>query len=322
VIELRAFESFEYPEWEKLVARLGGNPLHLPQIHLAQRAKKDFRYLVFRKGYAAVACAPSLVTTPRLHRTRGKARILELPTAPALAKCPPATRQEIYRSLIAGCRDLDCQRLTIGHIWGDNLEDVAPLANCITTRVTDFVVDLSPAWDDILARMHKGHRKNTRRAEKAGLTIRAETSPSALEQLRLVQLSSSERSASRGQGYAIRNPAYYRALHDRIYAPGLGEVLLAWQGDACVGALAYLHAGTKGVTVRSGCTPAGYESYAMYRLQSELLKRARERGILTLNIGGVPTAAESADHPLHGLYEFKLGFGGQPAHRTAAVLDL
>jgi hypothetical protein len=322
VIELQALERFPNPEWEQLVARLGGNPLHLPQIHLIERAERDLRFLVFREHDAEVACALALITTPRLHRLRGRARTLELPTAPTVATCPPATRQEVYRSLIEGCRTLDCRRLAIGHTWGDNLEDVAPLADCITDRVTDFVLDLSPPLDDILARMHKGHRKNTRRAEKLGLTIRAETTLSALEHLRQVQLTSSERSASRGHGFAIRDPAYYRTLHDRIYAPGIGEVLLAWRGDACIGALACLHSGAKGITVRSGCTPEGYESYAMYLLQSELLKRAKERGILTLNIGGVPAAAESADHPQHGLYEFKQGFGGQPALRTAAVMNL
>jgi len=83
-----------------------------------------------------------------------------------------------------------------------------------------------------------------------------------------------------------------------------------------------LHAGTKGVTVRSGCTPEGYESYAMYLLQTELLKRVKERGIVTLNIGGVPAAAEKPEHPQHGLYEFKQGFGGPPAIRTAAVMRI
>jgi hypothetical protein len=322
VITLQTLERFPYPEWEQLVESLGGNPLHLPQIHLVERGEKDLRFLVFREGDTAVACAPALVTTPRLHRLRGQPRTLELPTAPALATCPPATRQEIYRSLIDGCPALDCRRLAIGHTWGDNLEDIAPLADCITDRTTDFVLDLGPPWDDILAQMHKGHRKNARRAEKLGLTIRADATLSALEHLRQVQLTSSERSASRGQGFAIRDTAYYRKLHDGIYAPGIGEVLLAWKDKACIGALAYLHSGTKGVTVRSGCTHEGYASYAMYFLQTELLKRAKEQGILTLNIGGVPAAAESADHPQHGLYEFKLGFGGQPALRTAAVMKL
>lgn len=322
MITFRALERYAPPEWEQLVTRLGGHPLHLPQVHLVDRAAKDLRFLVLHEGESPVACAPALVTTPRWRRLRGKARTLELPTAPALTADSPAMRQEIYSRLIEGCRELDCRRLTIGHTWGDNLEDVAPLAEGITDRVTDFVLDLRPPWDEVLARLHKNHRKNSRRAEKLGLTIRADATLSALEHLREVQLTSSERSASRGQGFAIRDTAYYRALHERIYAPGLGEILLAWKEDRCVGALAYLRAGVKGVTVRSGCTREGYESYAMYLLQTELMKRAQEQGILTLNIGGVPAAAAGTDHPQHGLYEFKLGFGGPPALRTAAAIEI
>lgn len=320
--ELQAHESFQHQAWERLVAQLGGNPLHLPQVHLAGRAEKDLRFLVLGRAGAEVACAPAFVTTPRLHQLRSRPRTLELPTAPAMAPANPEARLAIYRSLIEGCRVLGCLRLTIGCAWGDNFKDVAPLSEHITETIADFVLDLGPRLEDLTAGMHKAHRKNIRRAEKLGLTIRAETSLSALEHLRHVQLASAERSASHGHGFAIRDTAYYRALHENVYGAGIGEVLLAFKGEACVGAIAYLHAGTKGITVRSGCTAEGYEAYAMYLLQSELLKRAKERGIEKLNLGGVPAEAEGEGHPQHGLYMFKKGFGGEQSLRTAAGLDL
>jgi hypothetical protein len=320
VVELQALEHFEHQAWERLVGRLGGNPLHLPEVHLGDRAERDLRFLVMSQADMNVACAAAFVSTPHLRPLRGRA--LELPTAPAMTANAREARQEIYLSVLEGCRSLGCQRLAIGHTWGDNLEDIAPLSAHITETIVDFVLDLTPPLDDVLAGMHKAHRKNTRRAEKVGLTVRAETSLPALEQLRQVQLASAERSATRGQGFGVRDSAYYRGLHERVYATGIGEVLLAFKGDACVAAIAYLHAGTKAITVRSGCTPEGYAAYAMYLLHAALMKRAKEGGIQELNLGGVLADAEREGHPQHGLYEFKQGFGGRRSLRTSAVMDL
>ncbi|MHC4180920.1 MAG: hypothetical protein ACYSWU_25770 [Planctomycetota bacterium] len=60
----------------------------------------------------------------------------------------------------------------------------------------------------------------------------------------------------------------------------------------------------------------------MYLLQFELLARLREQGVEEVNIGGVPADAANPDHPQHGLYCFKRGFGGTEHTRTAVSLDL
>jgi len=322
MLALRMLERVPDGSWRDLVERCGGHPLHLPQVHLGDRSEKGLRYLVFHRGQDEVACAPAFVSTPSLHRLRGRPRLLTLPTSPALAASAAAERQEIYGRLIEGCRAMGCRRLAVEHAWGDDLTDVPPLAASITIRVVEFVLDLQPPLDDLLAGMHKAHRKNIRRAEKLGLQVRAETSLTALEELRRLQQVSAGRSAERGSGFAVRDAAYYRRVHERVYGAGIGEVLLAYSGEACVGALAYLQAAGKGITVRSGCTSAGYESYAMYLLHHALLGRAKALGLRRLNLGGVPAEAEGESHPQHGLYEFKRGFGGIAQLRTAVEADL
>ena len=83
VVELQALEHFEPQAWERLVGRLGGNPLHLPQVHLADRAEKDLRFLVMSQTATNVACATAFLAAPRARPLHGRA--LELPTAPAMS---------------------------------------------------------------------------------------------------------------------------------------------------------------------------------------------------------------------------------------------
>lgn len=60
----------------------------------------------------------------------------------------------------------------------------------------------------------------------------------------------------------------------------------------------------------------------MYLLHDELIRRCLDQGIEELNIGGVPSDAAHADHAQSGLFEFKQGFGGQPAQRFALDIPL
>lgn len=319
---LRVVDPVAGSGWQQLVERCGGTPLHLPQVHMGDREERDLRLLAFERDGSPVACAPAFVSAPRLHRLRGGAKALELPTAPAIASADVAERTEIHQDLIAACRELGCWRLAVGHTWGECFEGRPPFGAHITERIVEFVLDVSGPLEELLAGMHKAHRKNVRRAERLGLTVRAESTLRALELLREVHQVAARRSEERGQGFAVRSAAYYRRIHERVYGAGIGEVLLAFQGEDCVGALAFLHGVGRGITVRSGCTSAGYEAYAMYLLEYRLLERAKELGLRELNLGGVPADAEEEGHPQHGLYEFKRGFGGRPELRTAVSLDL
>jgi hypothetical protein len=322
VVEIQIHQQFPQEDWRRLVEQCGGNPLHLPQVYLSDRPEKALRFLVFSRAGSRVACGPAFLNTPRLHSILRRRRTLQLPTSLAGAKRSQEEKQGTYEGLVDQCRAMGCRRLVIGHAWGDSFQDVAPLSGHITDTIVEFVLDLRPDLDTLLAGMHKVHRKNIRRAQKQGLTLRVESTLSALLHLRRLQLTSAERAASRGQGFAVQGVEYFRRVHDRVYSKGVGEVLLAFMGEECVGALAYLSSGTKGITVRSGCTSKGYDAYAMYLLQFALLERAKKKGLLEINLGGVPAEAEREDYPQHGLYEFKRGFGGQPHLRNAISMNV
>lgn len=94
-----------------------------------------------------------------------------------------------------------------------------------------------------------------------------------------------------------------------------------WEGDFVAG-LAYLWTKDRAITVRSGATARGYEKYATYFLQHQVLLRLKDSGIKQVNLGGVPHDAMEPQHPQHGLYCFKKGFGGKPSIRTSVDLDV
>jgi hypothetical protein len=321
MMELRALEAYPDGEWEALLEQCGGNPLHLPQVHLPSPAGIRPQYLLFDQAGSVVACGLALVGTRRRFRLFSPTRAFELVTPPASRGLAPQTRLEIYGTLLDHCRREGYHRLVIGHTWGDCLADVAPFAPHITDSYVEFVLNLEPSVDDILAGMHKNHRKNINRAQTRGLTVRLESSLPALLHLRQMQLASAERAASRQHGFAVPDEEFFRQVHEHVYSKGLGEVLLAFAQDECVGALAYLSRGTRGMTVRSGCTREGGDAYAMYLLHFALLKRAKEKGLLEMNHGGVPAEAEHPTHAQHGLYTFKTGFGGQQHIRSAVTLN-
>jgi lipid II:glycine glycyltransferase (peptidoglycan interpeptide bridge formation enzyme) len=170
--------------------------------------------------------------------------------------------------------------------------------------------------------MDRVHRKNIRRAERAGLEVAPEPSPEALLVLRSMQELAAERSRQKGGGFRIRSREYFMKLHTHVFSPGIGELWTARKNGEIVAALAYLGAAGRAMTVRSGSSAVGYETRAMYLLQHAVIRRVRERGFTELNLGGVPEAAAGEDHPEHGLYDFKKGFGGESRLRTGLTVDL
>jgi lipid II:glycine glycyltransferase (peptidoglycan interpeptide bridge formation enzyme) len=184
----------------------------------------------------------------------------------------------------------------------------------VSEVLVEFVLDLDRAPEAIEAGMHRVHRKNVRRATRDGVTVAPDSSLEGLLTLRSMQQSSSERSAQKGGGFTVRDRSFFERLHKTVYAPGRGELLFAYRDGKTLAGLAYVTGAGRSITVRSGSTPEGYALQAMYVLQSSVIDRARERGLRALNLGGVPEAAATPDHPQRGLYEFKRGWGGHETH--------
>jgi hypothetical protein len=320
-MQIQTFDASDHAGWEAQVRACGGNGLHMPGVYLPDHDPGTIRLLTFGQDGSTVACGLAIEAAPGLlGRLRGRERGILLPTAPAIADAAHA--EAVRDALFANARERGAARLRVQPGYGTWLGPDPSLARFRTESITEFVLDLTPGYDAVLAGMHKIHRKNIRRASRAGLEVVEDSSVEGLLRLRRMQLSSSERAEEKTEGFAVRDEEYFRRVHDHVYAPGLGTVLFVHLEEEAVAALAWLEAAGRILTVRSGSLPAGYESRAMYLLHDELIRRALDHGITELNIGGVPTDAAEKGHPQAGLYEFKQGFGGVAMQRHGLDIPL
>jgi lipid II:glycine glycyltransferase (peptidoglycan interpeptide bridge formation enzyme) len=73
---------------------------------------------------------------------------------------------------------------------------------------------------------------------------------------------------------------------------------------------------------RSASSRRGYETCSAYLIKHAALDLLRDEGVEVLNLSAVPAAASDSDHPQHGLFEFKAGFGGQSNIRTSVQIPI
>jgi lipid II:glycine glycyltransferase (peptidoglycan interpeptide bridge formation enzyme) len=189
------------------------------------------------------------------------------------------------------------------------------------------VVDLSGGEESVLPGMRQKTRYNVRLAEKRGVTVATFVGEASRRELpRWYRLY--EETAARDR-ITIHPMAYY----DGVFAAA-EEVARA---GAAVPTLALLLASHEedllgGVVLASwhGMTTYLYGAssnrkrnlMASYLLQWEGMRWAVARGDNAYDLFGIPPA-DDPSHPMHGLYRFKTGFGGEIIHRPGCWdLDL
>jgi lipid II:glycine glycyltransferase (peptidoglycan interpeptide bridge formation enzyme) len=167
------------------------------------------------------------------------------------------------------------------------------------------------ALDDdeaVLARMHKKTRYNVRLAERKGVNVE-KAGVEALDEWYALYRQTAERDK-----ISIHSLAYYRDLFD--FAPDLALWLARFEGKLLAGNVVLLHGRT--ATYLYGASSNEHRNLmAPYALQWAAMRDARERGATEYDLFGIPPTDDAA-HPMHGLYRFKTGFGGDRVHRPGA----
>jgi len=316
MIQMETSARVDDEEWERLVQACGGHPLHLPQIQDVDQADNERMHVVFQNGSQPVACA--LAYQSAGGRFRRRPRRLLLPASPALRADAGTDRALIFEKIIELAQSLRCKELIIQPQWGTQFEDMPLFSSHVSEILIESVLDTNRDLSAIEAGMHRIHRKNVRRAARDGVTVSPDPTLEGLLTLRSMQQVSSERSAKKGGGFAVRDRSFFERLHKSVYSSGRGELLMAMKDGKPLAGLAYVTGAGRAITVRSGSTPEGYALQAMYALQSRVIERVRERGLLELNLGGVPEVAATEGHAQRGLYDFKRGWGGTE-RRSAGI---
>jgi hypothetical protein len=321
-ITIREISATANSEWSRILEEVNGTPLHLPDPWLTDNNPEDISLIAMASDTQVAGAAIAIRQMHRILRFIPSANSILMPAPPAMADGIGDNREAAYQALLAYAKQKGYQSLVMEPRWGDDVSTIQCLAGCTSAEVTDFVMDLRPSLDQILSSMHKKHRKNIKTASEAGISCRQDSSIDGMMILQTMQAHSVERGRDRGNFFSCADEDYFRKAYPLVYQNGPGHLYLALRQGRPLAALAYLEFGKKAITVRSGSSPEGYETSAMYLLQYELVRNLKERGFEELNIGGVPLAASESGHPQHGLFDYKRYYGGHACMRSRVEMKL
>lgn len=160
----------------------------------------------------------------------------------------------------------------------------------------------------LFGRMHKKTRYNVRLAEKKGVSVE-KAGPEALADWYALYRQTAERDK-----ISIHTERYYRDLF--AHAPDLSLWLARHEGRLLAGNIVLVHGAT--ATYLYGASSNEHRNLmAPYALQGAAMRDARDRGAREYDLFGIPPT-DDPKHPMHGLYRFKTGFGGERIHRHGA----
>ncbi len=188
------------------------------------------------------------------------------------------------------------------------------------------IVPLTPDTDGLLGQMKQKTRYNIRLAGRKGVEVTAIsgedlTTDSASELERWYAL---YRETAARDGITIHPCSYYARVFSvameiiaaGIEAPSLWLYIARHDGDLLGGIIT---ASWRGTTTYLYGASSNVKRNLMgaYALQCEAMKRAAAAGDHSYDLFGIPPT-DDPDHPMHGLYRFKTGFGGRIVHRAGA----
>ena len=92
------------------------------------------------------------------------------------------------------------------------------------------------------------------------------------------------------------------------------ELLVAEYDGSPIAAVIVAYTADRATYLYGASSNEHRETMPAYALQWEAMRRAKARGAVEYDLFGIPPT-DDPDHPMHGLYRFKMGFGGAVVHR-------
>ena len=175
---------------------------------------------------------------------------------------------------------------------------------------TEYLLELKSA--ELGSAISSNHRRNIKRAQRAGLSLRRTVTTKACEEhARLLDASMERR---QGRGEVVSAGAPVRSFLALI-GSGAGELYQAVLQDAVLSSVFVLRAKRGAYFYSAGTSPDGMALGASHFLVHELIGVLKEESLDLFNLGG-------AEESNPGLVRFKSGFGSRRVSLEAAVFFL
>ena len=170
------------------------------------------------------------------------------------------------------------------------------------------LIDLSPDEESILKAMKSKTRYNVKLAFRKGVEVSEEGIESINQWYSLYE------ETARRDKIAIHPHSYYRSIFELADAESDGPDLLLYMaryqesGEALAGIVVSRYKG-RATYLYGASSNSKRNLMPAYALQWRAMKDAKAAGCREYDLFGIPPA-DDPDHPMHGLYRFKTGFGG------------
>jgi hypothetical protein len=299
--------------WDETVAGLGGYVFHSRAFGMAcAELGESPLFLVLRRHGRDVGYALASAVRTRL-RPLGWARdVLQLASPPVLL--PEVTKAEAVEALEVFARSHRYGHVHIDSFGDPRVEDPFPAESDRIRRLPrlDHRVSIGPDFATTLSRMATAHRRKIRKALTAPFTFEEQSTPEGALRMHAVHeetfvrrhaLGQKETHAWRIEDFRRRMDAYLRQGIIRFHFTVLDGETLSAMGTMSFGRTSYYLVG--------GTTREGYERDAAYAMFAHTFQRLITEGITEFNLGGTGFDAREESSPDHGLYRFKVGYGGR-----------
>lgn len=174
------------------------------------------------------------------------------------------------------------------------------------------ILDLNKSEEEILAGASQGFRRKLRKAEKAEITVTAETSDEAIKEFCQLEKKHAERQkyVAFSKSFLTKQFEAFRAGDEiLIYTAKKDGEILAMNFMIFYGPEASYHYGVS--------SELGTKYSAAPLLHLEAMREARKRGCIRYNLWGI-VEPEETSHRFYGVSEFKRSFGCEELRYTPA----
>lgn len=276
------------------------NPFYTPAFARA-RTRRGERPVAFLASADLIThgCTAFMIQG-RIHRH------LEIVSAPAVDTTHP-----LWDVIYAFCAREGITRLRV-QSFGSAFKNIPDLGReTFRQQRREYVLDLGSECPPLT--LSSNHRRNLRRAERAGIEVTETTEPKACEiHAALIDRSMSRRQ-ERGERVSADTPS---AMFRHFLETGAGVLFQAALPDGAVLSSVLVLLSARGAYYHSaGTSPDGMTQGASQLLIATVAERLRDRGIILFNLGG---AAEDQT----GLTRFKCGFGPRTVELETASFDV
>lgn len=170
----------------------------------------------------------------------------------------------------------------------------------------NFVLDVTPSEEQLLASFKQKTRYNIKVAEKRGVTVEIDNSEAAFE--RYLQLTEE---TTKRQGFYAHSRDYHQTMWDTLHPAGIAHLLTAKYEGEIITTWVLFKFGDSLYYPYGASTREHREVMANNLVMWEAIKLAKKWGLHYLDMWGALGPEPDSHDPWYGFHNFKSGYGAR-----------